>query len=51
MIAVPLLVIELPFGKWTHMIYRPLAISLQSKQERTLQPEWSQKEVSQHATA
>ncbi len=51
MIAVPLLVIEMPFGKWTHMIYRPLAISLQSKQERTLQPEWSQKEVSQHATA
>jgi nitrate reductase gamma subunit len=52
-IAVPMLVIEMPFGKWTHMIYRPLAlaISLQSKQERTLQPEWSQKEVSQHATA
>ncbi|MBS3905562.1 MAG: hypothetical protein KGZ49_00875 [Syntrophaceae bacterium] len=50
-IAVPMLVIEMPFGKWTHMIYRPLAISLQSKKEGTLQPQWSQKEVSKYATA
>jgi nitrate reductase gamma subunit/ferredoxin-like protein FixX len=51
MIAVPMLIIEMPFGKWTHMIYRPLAISLQSQKERTLQPQWSSKEVPQHATA
>lgn len=52
-IAVPMLVIEMPFGKWTHMIYRPLAmaISLQPQEARTLQPQWASKEVSQHATA
>jgi len=52
-IATPMLVIEMPFGKWTHMIYRPLAVSLRSlsQQERTLEPQWSSKEVSQHATA
>lgn len=49
-IAVPMLVIEMPFGKWTHMIYRPLAIALQSK-KGTAQPQWSQKEVSKYATA
>ena len=25
MIAVPMLVIEVPFGKWAHLVYRPLA--------------------------
>jgi hypothetical protein len=33
-IAVPMLVIEIPFGKWSHMIYRPLAIYLQTVKER-----------------
>lgn len=28
MIAVPMLVIEVPFSKWSHMLYRPLAIYL-----------------------
>jgi hypothetical protein len=53
LIAVPMLIIEMPFGKWTHMIYRPLAmaISLQPQKARTLQPQWASKEVSQHATA
>jgi len=53
LIAVPMLVIEMPFGKWTHMIYRPLAmaISFQSQKVRAPQPQWSSKEVSQHATA
>ncbi len=37
MIAVPMLVIEMPFGKWTHMIYRPLALYFQSLKEKTLQ--------------
>lgn len=36
-IAVPMLVVELPFGKWTHMIYRPLAIYLQTVKEKALQ--------------
>jgi len=28
MIAGPMLIIEVPFGKWSHMLYRPLAIYL-----------------------
>ena len=28
MIAVPMLVVEVPFGKWAHLAYRPLAIFL-----------------------
>jgi ferredoxin len=27
-IAVPMLVVEVPFGKWAHLLYRPLAIYL-----------------------
>ncbi len=26
MVAVPMLVIEVPFGKWAHLLYRPLAV-------------------------
>jgi ferredoxin len=33
-IAVPMLVIEIPFGRWGHMIYRPLAIYFQSVREK-----------------
>jgi heterodisulfide reductase subunit C/quinone-modifying oxidoreductase subunit QmoC len=33
-ISVPFLVIEVPFGKCSHMIYRPLAIYFQSVKER-----------------
>jgi len=52
MIATPMLVIEMPFGKWTHMIYRPLAVSLRSLslKERTIEHQWSPKEVPEHAT-
>ncbi len=41
MIAVPMLVIEVPFGKWAHLLYRPLAMYLQGVRERALneQPE------------
>jgi heterodisulfide reductase subunit C/quinone-modifying oxidoreductase subunit QmoC len=28
MIAVPMLVVEVPFGKWSHLLYRPLALYL-----------------------
>jgi nitrate reductase gamma subunit len=38
-IAVPMLVIEIPFGKWSHMVYRPLAIYFQAVKERALQKE------------
>jgi quinone-modifying oxidoreductase subunit QmoC len=27
-VAVPMLVVEVPFGKWSHLLYRPLAIYL-----------------------
>ncbi len=51
-IAVPMLIIEMPFGKWAHMIYRPLAVALsfQSKQEGVAKSQWSPKEVLGHAT-
>ena len=35
-ITVPLLVVELPFGKWSHVIYRPLAIYFQAVREKAL---------------
>ena len=44
-ISVPMLVIEMPFGKWTHMIYRPLALYFLSLRERHPQYELSPKEV------
>jgi ferredoxin len=34
MIAVPMLVVEVPFSKWSHLLYRPLAMYLLSVQER-----------------
>ncbi|MDJ0915213.1 MAG: heterodisulfide reductase-related iron-sulfur binding cluster [Desulfobacterales bacterium] len=35
-IAVPMLVIEVPFGKWSHLFYRPLAMFLATVKERAL---------------
>ncbi|OGW54791.1 MAG: hypothetical protein A2Y81_01500 [Nitrospirae bacterium RBG_13_43_8] len=37
MIAVPMLVIEVPFSKWAHLAYRPLAIYFQMIKEKALQ--------------
>jgi hypothetical protein len=37
MIAVPMLVIEVPFGKWAHLAYRPLVIYLTRVKERAHQ--------------
>ncbi|MGC1402600.1 MAG: 4Fe-4S dicluster domain-containing protein [Thermodesulfobacteriota bacterium] len=39
MIAVPMLVIEVPFAKWTHQLYRPLVLYLMKVKERALQVE------------
>jgi Fe-S oxidoreductase len=33
-IAVPMLIIEVPFGKWSHLFYRPLAIFLAAVKEK-----------------
>lgn len=49
MISTPMLVIEMAFGKWTHMIYRPLALYFQALKEKTEQ-EWSPKEVPGYVT-
>lgn len=32
-VTVPFLIIEMPFGKWTHMIYRPLAVYFERVKE------------------
>lgn len=37
MIAVPMLVVEVPFGKWSHLLYRPLALYL-AEVDRRAQP-------------
>ena len=34
MVAVPMLVVEVPFGKWAHLAYRPLVIYLMRVKER-----------------
>jgi quinone-modifying oxidoreductase subunit QmoC len=39
MIAVPMLVIEVPFAKWTHQLYRPLILFLMKVKERAGQTE------------
>lgn len=36
MIAVPMLVIEVPFAKWTHQLYRPLVLYLMKVRARAL---------------
>ena len=36
-IATPMLVIEMSFGKWAHMIYRPLALYFQAVKDRAAQ--------------
>jgi nitrate reductase gamma subunit len=42
-IAVPMLIVEVPFGKWSHMIYRPLAIYFQTVKEKALQQQLPEK--------
>lgn len=39
MIAVPMLVVEVPFGKWAHLLYRPLAMYLTAVQARAHVPQ------------
>ncbi len=35
-VSVPLLVVEVPFGRWSHALYRPLAIYFQAVKERAM---------------
>ena len=39
MIAVPMLIVEVPFGNWSHMIYRPLALYFIAVRERAAKQE------------
>jgi hypothetical protein len=34
-VAVPFLVVEVPFGKWAHMLYRPFAAYLTDVRQKT----------------
>jgi hypothetical protein len=36
-IAVPMLVVEVPFGKWAHLLYRPLAIYVDAVRTKALE--------------
>jgi hypothetical protein len=47
-IAVPLLVIEIPFGKWSHLMYRPLAIYLQVIREKAKEVQQKKELVFEH---
>lgn len=40
-IAVPMLVIEVPFGKWAHLAYRPLAIYFHAVKKKAFQLQMS----------
>jgi len=44
-IAVAMLAVEVPFGKWAHMLYRPLAIYLQAVKEKALQQQAPERAV------
>ena len=46
-IATPMLLVEMSFGKWSHMIYRPLALYFQAVKERATRAE--PEEVLSHA--
>ncbi len=50
MIAVPMLVIEIPFGKWSHVFYRPLAIYFQSVKEQASGNQAQEEVILEHAT-
>jgi ferredoxin len=39
MIAVPMLAVEVPFGKWAHLLYRPLAVYLAAVQAKAREPQ------------
>jgi nitrate reductase gamma subunit len=40
-LAAPMLILEVPFGKWSHLYYRPLAIYFQNIKEKATQMELS----------
>jgi hypothetical protein len=49
-ITYPMLIVEIPFGKWSHALYRPLALYLEAVKERASQREPLPEAVADHAT-
>jgi nitrate reductase gamma subunit len=49
-ISVPLVLIEIPFGKLSHMVYRPLAIYFQAVKDKAMEERSRQAEVLSHAS-
>jgi nitrate reductase gamma subunit len=49
MVAIPMLVIEVPFSKWAHLAYRPVAIYFHRIKAKTLQLQ--QQELNNLSTA
>lgn len=47
-IVVPMLVVEIPFGKWSHMLYRPLAMYFLTVKEKALQQQLPKEEIVEH---
>jgi len=47
-IAVAMLVVEVPFGKWAHLLYRPLAVYFQAVREKALEQEVPGEVVLEH---
>lgn len=48
-VMVPMLVLEVPFGKWAHLAYRPLAIYFQIVKHKALVQQLSESEASPQA--
>ncbi len=48
-VTTPMLVVEIPFGKWSHMIYRPLALYLDAVKARAAAEAPAGEAVAQHA--
>lgn len=44
-IAVAMLSVEVPFGKWSHLVYRPLAVFLQKVKERAVEEQLSEEAI------
>ena len=48
-IAVAMLVVEVPFGKWAHLFYRPLAVYLQAVKQKAVEKQVPEKVVLENA--
>ncbi|MGB9591384.1 MAG: hypothetical protein ACPL1K_02590, partial [Candidatus Kryptoniota bacterium] len=38
-VLTPMLVLEVPFGKWSHLAYRPIAMYFEAVKEKAIQSE------------